>query len=393
MNRASAKTTSASGARKRAGLRPAIAIDDTPGFGRSRRAAGSPDRSRVALSRAPRPPRGAARPRRARPPPAPPPAVSCAFAIERDALTSPAARPGSNAGASSAIEPPCAPIPGSRNGAWGISSRMRARCCGRRRAGDRSDLGQPGLRTRRARRGDQAGDLLPQRPAGGQLGVEEIGGARVGGAHEHEDAGARPRRAPSTNGASASPPSSGFCVTASAPRPALSPNGRGDPAEHGLLVCAGAAGEVAALGVGDHQQAVLACMGGRGLEREPACEAEPLEAGQLRLDRDAGRRRPRRSARGSARAPRRPPRAGPRGRPRRGRARPSARRRPAPRTSRARDSAMPSTAAGHSFAGSGSIPSTSWDSRAATAAARRSPNGIAGDASPSTDKASPGAAT
>src|SRR5919109_62184 len=37
MNKASAKATSASGARKRAGLRPAIAVDDTRGSGRSRR--------------------------------------------------------------------------------------------------------------------------------------------------------------------------------------------------------------------------------------------------------------------------------------------------------------------------------------------------------------------
>src|SRR5688500_11472962 len=58
-------------------------------------------------------------------------------------------------------------------------------------------------------------------------------------------------------------------------------------------------------------------------------------------------------------------------------------------TSRARDSAMLATAPGHSFAGSGSIPSTTCDSRPATAAARRSPNRIAGDASPATDKASP----
>ena len=190
MNRASAKTTSASGARKRAGLRPAIAIDDTRGSGRMPpRPGAARHRTRVGLSRAPRPPRAAARPRRARPPPAAPPAVSCAFAIERDALTRPAARPGANAGARSAIEPPCAPIPGSRNGACGISSRMRAQVLRGGRAGDRADLGEAGLRTRRAGRGDQAGDPLPERPAGGQLGVEEVRGARVGGAHEHEDAG------------------------------------------------------------------------------------------------------------------------------------------------------------------------------------------------------------
>src|SRR4051812_37411665 len=55
-------------------------------------------------------------------------------------------------------------------------------------------------------------------------------------------------------------------------------------------------------------------------------------------------------------------------------------------TSRARDSTSAATASGHSFAGAGSIPRTIWDSRAATAEARRSPNGVAGDASPATDK-------
>ncbi len=55
---------------------------------------------------------------------------------------------------------------------------------------------------------------------------------------------------------------------------------------------------------------------------------------------------------------------------------------------------MASTASGQSFVGSGSIPSTICDSRAATAAARRSPNGVAaGDAPPVSDKASPAPAT
>ena len=139
--------------------------------------------------------RAAARPRRARRRRARPPPASWALAIERDALTSPPARPGANAGARSATEPPCAPIPGSRNGACGISSRMRARCSGAVAPATAPTLGQPGLGPRRAGRGDQRGDPLPQRPARRELGVEEVRGARVRRAHEHEHAGAGGARA------------------------------------------------------------------------------------------------------------------------------------------------------------------------------------------------------
>ena len=47
-------------------------------------------------------------------------------------------------------------------------------------------------------------------------------------------------------------------------------------------------GDVAALAVGQHEQAGLARVRAGGLEGEPAGGAEPLEAGELRLGRDAG---------------------------------------------------------------------------------------------------------
>ena len=95
--------------------------------------------------------------------------------------------------------------------------------------------------------------------------------------------------AASTSGSSASPPSSGLAVKASAPSPGTGAPGRRRLADQRLGVGGGGDRHVAALAVGDHQQAGL----GRGLadlgQRRPAGRAEALEAGELRLDRDAGR--------------------------------------------------------------------------------------------------------
>ena len=105
--------------------------------------------------------------------------------------------------------------------------------------------------------------------------------------------GRRPRRRPAsaaaTSGSSASAPSSGLAVKASAPRPGDRPPGRRRLADQRLAVGRGGDRHVAALAVGDDQQARLP--GGRAdlFQRRPAGGAEPLEAGELRLDRDAGR--------------------------------------------------------------------------------------------------------
>ena len=169
-------------------------------------------------------------------------------------------------------------------------------------------------------------------------------------------------------------------MTASAPRPGARAVRRVDPAEDRLRVGARAAGDVAALGVGDHQQALRAGVGDGRLEREPAGEPEALEARELRLDRDARRARRRRSGRGSARAPPRPRRAG--------RARP-----PCPTSSAAERSTSRERHAraaratrpgrrppsGHSCAGIGVDARGRPGTRARRPPpARRSPNGMAG---------------
>ena len=92
----------------------------------------------------------------------------------------------------------------------------------------------------------------------------------------------------STNGSSESAPSSGFTVAASAPRPRdRAPRGLGG-AEERVAVGGGADRHVAALAVGDHQQARVAGRLGDLLQRRPAGRAERLEARELWLDRDAG---------------------------------------------------------------------------------------------------------
>ena len=83
-----------------------------------------------------------------------------------------------------------------------------------------------------------------------------------------------------------------MAVKASAPRPGdRAPGGR-RLADQRLRVGGGGDRDVAALAVGDHQQPGLAG-GVAGLfQRRPAGGAEALEAGELRLYRDAGRAGP-----------------------------------------------------------------------------------------------------
>jgi len=60
-------------------------------------------------------------------------------------------------------------------------------------------------------------------------------------------------------------------------------------ADEGLRICAGGHRHVAALAVGEHEQPVLARRRDGRLESAPPVRPEALEAGELRLDRDACR--------------------------------------------------------------------------------------------------------
>ena len=139
-----AKAISAMGARNRAGLRRAIGpaiLSEAPGLLAQALGLGAGGFGRRAAR------------------------LRCALAIEREAVTRPPARPGANAGASAATSPPWAPMPGSRNGVAGISSRRRARCWGSVAPGDGADVGEAGA-ARLAELGDDAREPFPQAFAG-----------------------------------------------------------------------------------------------------------------------------------------------------------------------------------------------------------------------------------
>ena len=141
--------------------------------------------------RAPRRPRGAARPPRARPPPASSPDASPAVAMLRDAVTRPPAGPGANAGARSSIRPPWAPMPGSRKGrgASAHASARRARERWRRPRRRRPPGRRPGRPARPPGR-PGAPTAARRRPAGPRRRPR-----RDSSAHEQERPGAgRPRR-------------------------------------------------------------------------------------------------------------------------------------------------------------------------------------------------------
>ena len=153
-------TSSASGRQPAARLR----VDDRPwpgrSIGRGRAGPRSPERpGRVAQAL------GLARAAAAA---GSPPSCSWARTIERDARDEARRRARARRpGARSSTRPPCAPTPGSRNGARGISSRSAGEVLGRGGADDGADVAQPAGRPgapspRRAR------DALPDRAAAGE---------------------------------------------------------------------------------------------------------------------------------------------------------------------------------------------------------------------------------
>ena len=139
----------------------------------------------------------------------------------------PGSRPGdpaASAGPSSSRLPPWAPTPGIRKIESGISSRRRARCSGAVAPDDRAHAAEavparePGCPL-----GDELRQALVQGPPF-DVRVLEVGRARVGGPHQAKTPAPRSAAA-STSGSSASPPSSGLAVKASAPRPSTCPHG------------------------------------------------------------------------------------------------------------------------------------------------------------------------
>jgi hypothetical protein len=137
---------------------------------------------------------------------------------------------------------------------------------------------------------DQLGEALVQWPLGSRE-ILDVGGARVAGADQREDT--RPRLGRGGDQrlerVEAEQRVGGEGVGAEAGNGAP---GRRRLADQRLRVGGGGDGDVAALAVGDDQQAGFTSRLADLSQGGPAGRPEPLEAGELRLDRDAGRARP-----------------------------------------------------------------------------------------------------
>ena len=271
-----------------------------------------------------------------------------------------------------ATSPPWAPTPGSRNGVRGISSRMRARCSGTvapvtaptsasgvalaELVGQRAPGAPTAARRSRARRSStSAAPGLEVRtsmntPAPAARAIVDQRLERV--AAEQRVGGEARRRASPGDGAER----------------------RRRAADQRLGVGGGGDGDVAALAVGEHEQA-----GGAGVRRSVASSAsqpaEPRRSKQASCGLTATQAGPaasisaRQWASTAAAASARRRGAGPPGAPRRGG---SASTSADARRSRCSPDGLAAGPA-RGWAGSGSIPRTICDSRAATAAASRSP--------------------
>jgi hypothetical protein len=137
----------------------------------------------------------------------------------------------------------------------------------------------------RGRLGDEAGQALVQRLRGGRQ-VHQVGGAGVRGADEGEDPG-RGRLGGGDQrlqGVAAEQRVGGEGIGA---EPGYGAPGGRRLADQRLPVRGGGDRDVAALAVGDDQEAGLVGGGDRLGERRPTGSAEPFEAGELRLDGDA----------------------------------------------------------------------------------------------------------
>ncbi len=157
-------------------------------------------------------------------------------------------------------------------------------------ADDGAHPAQPGFALQpRPPLGDHPRQMLVQGAAvGGQ--VEHVGRAWVGGANESEQPGSGARRGHDhrLERVAAEQRVDGRRVRG---QPRELSRSRLQSTEHRLAIGGGADRHVAALAVGDDEQAGAARISDHLLERPPARPAEALEARQLRLHRDADRRR------------------------------------------------------------------------------------------------------
>ncbi len=226
-----------------------------------------PERASLERPRGPRRRRATPRPRPPRRPAGSPPRSACALTIEREAVTRPAAGCGSKAAARSSTRPPWAPTPGSRKTARGISSRRRPSSSGwvAPVTAPTSDRPQspvssaPSSSASRASRSCSGGS--PSSWSSAAPGLEVRTSTKQP---------APAAAAASISGSSESRPSSGLAVKASAPRPATGPNGPSVSPHQRLRVRACGDRHVAALAVGEHEQAVVARDRDGALERLPA---------------------------------------------------------------------------------------------------------------------------
>jgi hypothetical protein len=134
--------------------------------------------------------------------------------------------------------------------------------------------------------GNDAGEALVQRRLGrGQ--VLQVGGAGVAGADQGEDPRPSLGRG-GDQGLEGVPPEQGVGGEGVGAKSRHGPPRGRRLADQRLRVGGGGDRDVAALSVGDDQQAGFPGRGTNLFEGEPAGGAEALEAGELRLDRDAG---------------------------------------------------------------------------------------------------------
>ena len=235
-------------------------------------------------------------PRAGPPPPRPPrsagspPLLSWAFTIEREAAISPAGGVGRE-GRREVVD-------GAALGAHAgqQEDRVRHQLAQAARAGRagsrRSPRRRATARTRPRRRAPSSSTIRASRscsgaPSGSRSWRSAAPGLEVRTSTKQPAPAAA---AASTSGSSASRPSSGLAVKASAPRPGDRAERRRRRADERLRVGRGGDRHVAALAVGDHEQAGVA----RRVARRRSSAAQPgraeaLEARELRLDRDAGR--------------------------------------------------------------------------------------------------------